>query len=165
MKSKIIAIDKAHLEKLIKDEIKFYGNQCNLNHIDVSNITDLSGLFHRSEFNGNIFTWNVANITDMRGMFNASQFNGDISNWDVSNVYNMNSMFNQSKFNGNICDWKPYNVDGLTNMFDDCSAVPPYWSNIENKEQRIKAIDNYALFQNLQEKMSNKPLSTTKSKI
>ena len=34
----------------------------------------------------------VSDITDMSGLFTYSKFNGDISNWDVSNVKNMSFM-------------------------------------------------------------------------
>ena len=50
-------------------------------------------MFSYSSFNGDISKWNVSNVTNMRGMFFSSNFNGDISDWDVGNVTNMGHMF------------------------------------------------------------------------
>jgi hypothetical protein len=50
----IKAINKRHLKNLIKQEIKLHGVACSLNHIDVSDVTNMSVMFHGSAFNGDI---------------------------------------------------------------------------------------------------------------
>ena len=85
---------KDELKAIIKQRIKDEGNEVDLNDIDTSKITDMEGLFWRTDFNGDISNWDVSNVTDMYGMFaDCNKFNQDISTWDVSNVTDMESMF------------------------------------------------------------------------
>ena len=60
---------KEELKDIIDQKIESEGNDCNLNDIDTSNITDMSFLFADSKFNGNISNWDVSNVTNNADIF------------------------------------------------------------------------------------------------
>lgn len=133
----IQARDRSHLQQLVREHIRIYGYECDLNHIDVSDVTNMSCLFQQNNFNGNISSWNVANVIDMSHMFELSMFNGDISQWDTSKVENLAWMFNASQFTGDISRWNTSRVKDVYNLFSysafkgdisswDLSSLTPY---------------------------------------
>ena len=139
--------DNDDLPKLVWIFVDIAGNNCDLNCIDVSRITNMSFLFkiYAKHFNGDISKWDVSNVTNMQAMFSDTDFNGDISKWDVSNVTNMHCMFTDSKFNGNISGWNVGKVRRIEWMFKDT----PFNRNLDNWNMDISKMsyeDKYQVF-------------------
>ena len=98
---------REQLIDIIQERIDKYGNNCDLNDLDISLVTRLNYLFYLfPEFNGNISNWNTSNITDFSFMFYKCKFNQDISNWKFNKAIFMNNMFEDSEFNQDISNWK-----------------------------------------------------------
>jgi surface protein len=98
---------KEELVKIIKAEVKKKGWNCSLNHINTSEITDMSYLFSGGYYDG----------------YNLGEFNGDISRWDVSNVENMEQMFYYAKsFNQPIGLWNVSKVTNMAGMFNSATS-------------------------------------------
>lgn len=148
---KIIKITNLNdLKKEIRRQITAYGRYPNktidLNYIDVSEVTDMHGLFKNYSYENkldiskwdvsnvtnmaemfynarkifdtlDISNWDVSSVTNMSYMFTGSTFTGDISKWNVSNVTDMSSMFNSAAFDGDISNWDVSNVTNMANMF------------------------------------------------
>ena len=114
----IKALSSEHLSELIHQCIADHGNECSLNHIDVSDITNMRYMFWSSKFNGDISKWNVGQVIYMSSMFMGSKFNGDISQWDVSNVKDMRAMFYNTDFSGDLSGWDTSNVESMHRMFE-----------------------------------------------
>ena len=120
---------KRELKDIIKQRIEQEGNEVDLNDIDVSKITDMSGLFRDFDgFNGDISNWDVSNVTDMNLMFyRCESFNQDISLWDVSNVIKMEAMFyGCESFNQDISEWNVSKVELFRYIFSKCPIEEKY---------------------------------------
>lgn len=100
----------------------FYGAKAfngNISDWDVSNVTDMYGMFSFSAFNKDISKWNVSKVKSMALMFYMTPFDKDISNWDMRSVTLTSSMFRESPFNQNISGWNVSNVIDMHSMFKD----------------------------------------------
>ena len=124
---------KRELVQIIKSEVERKGWNCSLNHIDVSQITDMAFLFSGfgvyslgydlGKFNGDISRWDVSNVKNMAHMFHYGSFNQHIRDWDVSNVTTMECMFNGARsFNQPIGDWDVSNVKYMPCMFQKAES-------------------------------------------
>lgn len=119
---------KDELKKLIEHAIEEEGKNPNLNFIDTSQITNMSGLFYdycNDIENPDISEWDVSNVVDMSSMFyDCRKFEGKgLEKWDVSNVVDMTNMFLDCvKFNGDLSKWDVSNVKDMQYMFNNCQA-------------------------------------------
>ena len=116
-----------HLVKIVPST---YGQECNLNWIDVKGMTDLSYIFANSGFDGDISRWNVSNVRYMEGMFYQALFNKDISDWDVRQVKTMEQMFAGSQFS-HITELEKWSSKiklncNINRMFDDTPTEDDY---------------------------------------
>lgn len=138
-KSKETNEDSWHDDK-IGEVIKKYGH---ISTWDVSEVTNMNGIFAGSSFNQPLDSWDVSKVTDMSLMFyNATAFNQDISQWDVSSVTNMFAMFEDAKsFNQPLYSWDVSRVKNMGSMFKGATAFNQdigQWPISENT--KIKSI-------------------------
>lgn len=123
----INALDSPNLNEIVSMWEMFRESNINqnINHWDVSNVTDIGNLFRDTKlFNQPLDNWDVSNVTNMPQVFmGADSFNGDIGTWDVSRVTNMGSMFNGAKkFNKDIGLWNVGNVVRMNAMFQGATS-------------------------------------------
>ena len=156
--SKVKFLHKDDLNNYIFDYCNKHGWDSDLNHIDVSGITDMSYLFYSTTFTGDISKWNTSNVENMNYMFAYSKFNGDISNWDVSNVENMNSMFEENNALEKIPDWKLNPSVVTKDMF---TGTPLEGKELKLKNNTHMESGTYKLPEEKEQGMAKEPSAAT----
>lgn len=93
-------------------------NTANLNYIDTSAITDMTGVFAHV-----VDTTFVSSVPEYHEKDAFNTFNGDISAWDTSSVTKMNNIFKKANaFNGDMCSWNTSKVTDMSKMFNEARA-------------------------------------------
>lgn len=88
----IVVRDTEHLRTLVKDHISVYGYRVDLNHLDVSGVTNMDHVFQNMVFQGDISKWDVSNVTSFDMTFCGSSFNQNISEWNTSKAVTMQGL-------------------------------------------------------------------------
>ena len=91
---------------------------------DTSTITNMYNIFSGDlKFNHDISYWDVSKVTNFYGAFQGnSLFNQNLNTWDTSKVTNMSYMFNDAlTFNGDISNWNTSAVTSMNSMFKNAS--------------------------------------------
>lgn len=172
--SAIIRANDKNIMKIIEEEIKRLGNNANLNHIDVFDVTEMRFLFSSKTLdrryanldytviNPDISEWDVSNVTAMDFMFAGCEiFNCDISGWDVSNVTTMYGMFSEcKKFNQDLSHWNVSNVTEMSCMFSDCENFNKNISmwNVDKVKEHHSIFKNCPIQKNYKPKSDGKVL-------
>ena len=148
MSKEIIKCTDVNIKDIVKEQIELLGNEADLNHLDVSNVSSMRNLFYKSEFNGDISKWNVSSVTDMTEMFGYSEFNQDISKWSVSSVNSMHQMFasspyeNMTEFDQDISGWDMSSVEHTKKMFYCCCIRESFKPVFSFKNESIICTDD-----------------------
>lgn len=131
---RVVVEDKLSLKRIIAFLMYKFGNNLDLNFIDVSKLTDFRKVFNGrmrirvdknskekeivlNRFNGWIDEWNTISAKSMKSMFKDSVFNRHNLNFDVRNVEEMDSMFENALFDKEINFLNSINLKSATKMF------------------------------------------------
>ena len=139
--------DKWELKEVLRKCMYERGNDADLNDIDVSQITDMEGLFDEFKSlpskcepkNIDISKWDVSHVNNMDNMFkDLHEFSCDLSKWNVSKVEDFHSTFYGCKnFNSDLSKWDVSSAKTIQTMFADCENFESDLSdwNVENLKE------------------------------
>ena len=91
---------------------------------NVSEVTNMSGLFANTDFNENISDWDVSKVKDMSYMFkNCKKFNKPLDwSYKLTKVTTMEGMFSECvEFNQPLTGWNVSKVSSMNDMFRGCT--------------------------------------------
>ena len=112
VKQSIIHADDKTIRKIVVGELDRIGHDADLNHIDVSEVTNFAGLFAARE--------DIVGEPKRLGI-KFKDVNPDISRWNTCNAKNFSNLFlGCEKFNCDLSDWKTGNVEEMSYMFCCC---------------------------------------------
>jgi hypothetical protein len=118
----------------------FFNDERSISNWNVSEVTDMSDLFHAYAYEGEVneynietfnkpLKWDVGKVTNMSQMFRgAYMFNQSLANWNVNKVKDFTDMFNHAvDFNGEMWQLEPIDGDDeepimLTGMFSNTKS-------------------------------------------
>ena len=109
---------------------------------DVSNVTNMQGMFQQTTFKRDLSSWDVSKVTNFLYMFNESNFNGNITTWDVSSANDMRYMFDEAtNFDQDLSSWcvhtistKPDSFDSNSPLADNASHHPKWGEECDGDE-------------------------------
>jgi len=136
-------VTREQLDRLIEDN-----DWTAVEQADVSEITDMSGLFkYRNGIeNLDLSGWDTKNVTDMSHMFYNSDFNHPLDSFGTSNVTAMMSMFSYSKFNHPLDSFDTSKVTDMRFMFRGSNFNHPLDSFDTSKVTDVRSMFSYSDF-------------------
>ena len=97
----------------------FQGFYLLIDRWDVSNVTNMEGMFQEVEFSADLYDWNVSNVKNMSYMFDeCGVFDSNLSSWNTSNVENMSGMFDEENYLFDADTIRKWDVSGLKDKTD-----------------------------------------------
>lgn len=97
----------------------FQGFYLLIDRWDVSNVTDMEGMFMEVEFRADLYDWNVSNVKNMSMMFDqCGVFDSNLSSWNVSKVEYMDGIFCEENYCFDVNTIRKWNVSGLKDKKD-----------------------------------------------
>jgi len=118
----IVANNDDELKEIVMKEIEDQGKNADLNHIDVSKVTSMSGLFKGTKFCGDVSEWDVSNLQRAyQTFYGLYDFNCDLSNWKLPSLESGYYMFyGCTNFDCDVSKWDLKELDNSRCMFQDC---------------------------------------------
>jgi len=86
--------------------------------VDITNVTNISGLFYNCRSLTSVSNFNTSNVKDMSGLFDYCYNLTTVPNFDTSNVVNMVAMLSSCRNVLNIPNYNTSNVMNMTYMLE-----------------------------------------------